>query len=149
MPRRSRELPRSLFDALDRADVIFHLGDFTAAEVLESLRQYAPVYAVHGNNDDPDLVSALPELNRVVVNGKEFVLLHGHLGGPTALRAARAVVGGDAVMFGHSHDSHCEVEEGRLLFNPGSPTDRRWARYRSFGVIEVDQFLRSSIEVVP
>jgi predicted phosphodiesterase len=61
------------------------------------------------------------------------------------VQAARKVTGVDAVLFGHSHRSHCRIEEGRLIFNPGSPTDRRWAEHRSFGVIEVDEVLRPSI----
>ena len=148
MPRRNRELPRALLDAFAGADAIFHLGDFTSVEVLHRLRQFAPVHAVHGNNDDPDLTATLPLVERTTVGSKEFVLLHGHVAGSSALLAARAVTGGDAVLFGHSHRAYCAVEDGRLFFNPGSPTDRRWSEHRSFGVIEVGDSLRPSIRTL-
>jgi hypothetical protein len=127
------------------AHAIVHLGDVTSLDVLDALRSFGPVHAVHGNNDDPDLVATLPATARVQLGGKTFVLLHGHLGGATAMQAARRVVGGDAVLFGHSHRPYCEVEDGRLMFNPGSPTDRRWAKHRSFGVIEVGEELQPAI----
>ena len=85
MPRRNRELPRALLDAFAGADAIFHLGDFTSVEVLHTLRQFAPVHAVHGNNDDSDLTATLPLVERTTVGSKEFVLLHGHVGGYSAL----------------------------------------------------------------
>jgi uncharacterized protein len=127
------------------AQAIVHLGDVTSLDVLDALRSFGPLHAVHGNNDDADLVAALPATARVELGGKMFVLLHGHLGGATAMQAARRVVGGDAILFGHSHRPYCEVEDGRLMFNPGSPTDRRWAKHRSFGVIEVEEELRPAI----
>jgi uncharacterized protein len=145
MPRRARELPPPVFDAMANADAIVHLGDVTSRELLDTLRTFAPLYAVHGNNDDADLVATLPVTVRVEIHGKTLVLLHGHLGGATALQAARKVIGGDAVLFGHSHRPYCEVEDDRLLFNPGSPTDRRWAKYRSFGVIEIGTEIRPAI----
>jgi uncharacterized protein len=145
MPRRARDLPRLVLDALVNVDAIIHLGDVTSRGVLDTLGSFGPVYAVHGNNDDPDLVPTLPATRRVDIGGKTFVLLHGHLGGATAIQAARKMTGGDAVLFGHSHRSYCEVEDGRLMLNPGSPTDRRWTRHRSFAVIEVGEELRPAI----
>jgi predicted phosphodiesterase len=73
------------------------------------------------------------------------VLVHGDVGGRTALTAARSVDGGDAVLFGHSHRPYCSVEGGRLLFNPGSPTDRRFGPYRSYGWLEIGERIRPRI----
>jgi predicted phosphodiesterase len=55
MPRGSRRLPDTCLRELDRADFIFHAGDFTAPEVLDDLLKLAPVEAVHGNMDAPEL----------------------------------------------------------------------------------------------
>jgi putative phosphoesterase len=145
MPRRARELPRPLLEAMAGADAIIHLGDVTSSSVLHALHALAPVYAVHGNNDEPEVVASLPSTCRVEIGGKTLVLLHGHLGGATAMQAAKKVTGGDAVLFGHSHRAYCQFEEGRLMFNPGSPTDRRWAEHRSFGIIDVADELRGTI----
>jgi uncharacterized protein len=149
MPRRNRELPRPLLEAFAGADAIFHLGDFTTVEMLDNLRRYGPVHAVYGNNDDAELTATLPLVARIEIGARQFLLMHGHVGGPTAVLAARATCGGDAVLFGHSHRPFCSTEGGRLLFNPGSPTERRWSEYRSFGVIEVGETLRPSIRKLP
>jgi predicted phosphodiesterase len=37
------------------ADLILHAGDVCVASVLTELSEYAPVVAVLGNNDDPDV----------------------------------------------------------------------------------------------
>jgi len=45
----------------------------------------------------------------------------------------------DAVVFGHSHQPYCELKGGCLLFNPGSPTDRRFQPRFSYGLLSIDQ----------
>ena len=52
-------------NVLERADLILHTGDLTAASVLDELGAFAPVVAVHGNMDEPALRAALP--GRLVV----------------------------------------------------------------------------------
>ncbi len=152
VPQRGSTLPRALLKALERADVIAHLGDFTSRAVLTALRTYAPVHAVHGNNDETALVAELPLTVTLTVEGKQIVLIHGHVGGRTALQAAQRAAShtpkADAILFGHSHSSFSEVQDGKLLFNPGSPTDRRWAPYRSFGSIEIGESLVPEITII-
>ncbi len=41
------------------------------------------------------------------------------------------------MLFGHSHAPLCEWREGRLLFNPGSPTDKRRQPKFSYGIIRI------------
>ena len=148
LPRKNRDLPREILEAVERADRIAHLGDFTAGSVLTRLQQFAPVHAVHGNNDDPDVVALLPAQSCIELCGRAIVLLHGHVGGATALQAARRVRGADIVLFGHSHRVYNQFEGGRLLFNPGSATASRWSSSRSFGIIDIDDQLRASVVTV-
>jgi predicted phosphodiesterase len=42
------------------AEVILHAGDVCVASVLEELSAYAPVHAVLGNNDAPDVSAGEP-----------------------------------------------------------------------------------------
>lgn len=150
MPRRARELPRLLLDALATADLVIHLGDFTEGDLAGELASLAPLYAVHGNNDSPQIRDRFPATLTMTLEGHSAVLLHGHLGGRTALEAARRVQAADLVLFGHSHRPWCSREDGRLLFNPGSPTDRRWAPHRSFGVLELrEDSIDASIVPLP
>jgi putative phosphoesterase len=142
MPRGGRELSKEVCDLLPRVDGIVHLGDFTEAEVAHRLESYAPLYAVHGNNDAAEVRTRFPATRSLTVEGHELVLIHGDKGGRTALEAARKIRNVDAVLFGHSHRPWCSQEDGRLLFNPGSPTDRRWNPHRSFGLLEVGDSIR-------
>jgi predicted phosphodiesterase len=53
------------------------------------------------------------------------------------------------VVFGHSHTPVNEWHDGQLLFNPGSPTERRQQPTRTFGVIELDAGRVTSAEIKP
>ena len=41
------------------------------------------------------------------------------------------------VVFGHTHLPVCEDSDGLLLLNPGSPTERRRAPFRSFAELDL------------
>jgi putative phosphoesterase len=127
MPRGARELPRACIERLAAADLIVHAGDFTAVSFLEELRRLGPpVEGVHGNMDEPELRSALPE-ERVVEVG-EVRLGVAHIPGPSAGREARLVArfpACDAVVYGHTHLPQVERVGGVWILNPGSPTERR------------------------
>jgi putative phosphoesterase len=137
MPRRAKELPPEVLAALAGADLVIHLGDFTELSLVHVLESFAPLAAVHGNNDSEEIRARFPATLRLRVEGHVLVLVHGDRGARSALLAARAVEGGDAVLFGHSHRPWCTREDGRLLFNPGSPTDRRWFPHRCFGTLDI------------
>lgn len=137
LPRRGRLLPHEVLQALEGADLLIHLGDFTGQEVVPLIERYAPLRGVRGNNDTPEIRARFPDLDRLEIEGQRLAMLHGHLGGRTALEAARKVDDADIVLFGHSHQPHNSREGGRLLFNPGSPTDQRWSPHRAFGVIDL------------
>jgi hypothetical protein len=125
-------------DELARADLILHAGDVTAAPVLELLREFAPVQAVHGNMDHPELRAALPEQLVVEVDGSRIGMLH--IPGAAAGRAERLVErfrGCDAVVYGHTHVPEARQHDGVWILNPGSPTERRRAPNRSLLMLEI------------
>jgi putative phosphoesterase len=141
MPTRAKALPRALLDDLDGADLILHAGDFATVDVLNMLRLHAPVHAVYGNVDEPELRRVLPRRAKVAVGGKTVGLVHGDSPSlPTVQRAQAEFVDEavDAIVFGHSHRPLLRREDGVLLFNPGSPTDRRAQPRFSFGRMWVD-----------
>ena len=138
LPRGSRVLSQECLEALARTDLILHAGDVTAAPVLELLREFAPVQAVHGNMDDPELRAALPEELVVEVDGSRIGMLH--IPGPAAGRAERLVErfhGCDAVVYGHTHVPEARQHDGVWILNPGSPTERRRAPNRSLLMLEI------------
>jgi putative phosphoesterase len=135
----SARLDRRLLDAAARADVILHAGDVTGAALLDRLGELAPVHAVLGNND-ADLVGVLPETLELELAGARVALVHD--AGPRKDRVdrlARRFTGSDLVIFGHSHQPEdLRHESGLRVFNPGSPTQRRRAPFRTYGLLEID-----------
>jgi putative phosphoesterase len=118
--------------------LILHAGDTGRASVLESLDVVAPVVAVRGNADPLDLIEALPDRVWIEAGSRTVLLMHGHHG-KTALKAARAAATPeiDLIVFGHSHKPLIDQEGQTILFNPGSPTERRWNPHFGLGLIHV------------
>ena len=141
MPTRAKVLPRALLADLEGADLILHAGDLATVDVLNMLREHAPVHAVHGNVDEPELRRVLPRRTKVDLGGRTVGLVHGDSPSlPTVQRARAEFVdeGVDAIVFGHSHKPLLRREDGVLLFNPGSPTDRRAQPRFSYGRMWLD-----------
>ncbi len=139
-----RSLPRVLLDELAKAEVglILHAGDIFAPRVLDQLDEIAPVLAVIGNGDAADMRGLLPRSRVVLVGGHHIGLVHGHEGaGRNTPARARGTFAGNpyvrCVVFGHSHQASSRLEDEIILFNPGSPTDKRRAPYYSFGLLRV------------
>jgi putative phosphoesterase len=138
LPRGSRVLAQECLEVLAHADLILHAGDVTAAPVLEMLREFAPLHAVHGNMDEPEVRTMLPEQLVVEAGGARIGMLH--IPGPAAGRAARLAEkfrGCDAVVYGHTHSPEATQYGGVWILNPGSPTERRRAPNRSLLTLEI------------
>lgn len=140
----SDRLPAAVLSAAREADLIVHLGDFTDPGVASYLESLGPLAAVHGNWDPPELRARFPRQAELDVDGYRVALLHGHEGGRTALEAARAT-DADIVLYGHSHQPGAREENGKLLFNPGSPTRRRFAPEHTYGILTLDGGIRAEI----
>ncbi len=133
-------MPRALLAGLRGVDLILHAGDLTVLAVLDELRTIAPVEAVHGNVDSPAVLATLPRTRVLELAGKRIGLVHGDGPGYSTVARARSAFAGlqlDAVVFGHSHSPYCRREGNLLLFNPGSPTDKRREPRASFGLLTV------------
>ncbi|MGH2444096.1 MAG: metallophosphoesterase family protein [Chloroflexota bacterium] len=149
MPRRGKELPGVVLDALQGADLIVHLGDFTNPELVVTLEEFGPLKAVHGNNDSAEVRRMFPGKLRFDVDGRTVALVHGDIGAPTALEAARREQNADLVLFGHSHRPVVLEENGRMLLNPGSAMDRRWAPTKAFAIADIDESIVARIIPLP
>jgi uncharacterized protein len=142
LPRFGRRLPDQLHAALRDADRILHVGDITQAFVLDLLAEFAPVDAVAGNNDPPDLHAALGLRRVVTLDGVRVGLVHGHHGRGRTTRERALLTfaeddpAPDVIAFGHSHIPLVERVSSGWLLNPGSPTDRR--RQPEFSFIQLE-----------
>ncbi|MBA3501743.1 MAG: metallophosphoesterase family protein, partial [Deltaproteobacteria bacterium] len=111
-------------------------------EVLDALREIAPVYAVRGNIDTT--ARDLPDvLNIDVMDGNRrlrILLTHIAVYGPK-LRAEVAVAakkaGAQLVVCGHSHVPFIGSDKGLTVFNPGSIGPRRFSLPIVFGRIDL------------
>jgi putative phosphoesterase len=139
-PRRWKGCPPLLAEHLVGADLILHAGDVCTADVLELLGGFAPVQAVMGNNDHPEVAAwGAPETLELELDGLRVAMIHdsGQAVGRTA-RMHRRFPDADLVVFGHSHIPMDVTGDGVRVFNPGSPTDRRRQPYGTFGVLTID-----------
>ncbi|GGG11416.1 metallophosphoesterase family protein [Paenibacillus abyssi] len=141
MPKMAKQLPRQLVHDFRNADLIIHAGDWCDLSVYDELVQLAPVEGVAGNNDGNAIVKRFGYVQVIQFAGKRIGVVHGHGGGrgTTEQRAMEAFKGQplDVIIFGHSHIPVAREVKGKLLFNPGSPTDKRRQSQYSYGIIEI------------
>lgn len=113
-------------------DMIFHAGDCHHLEVVERLKQIAPLYVVKGNNDRGQWAEALPIVLKVVVAGKIFLICHIKKDVPTDL------TGIDFVIYGHSHQYHAVQEDNVYWLNPGSCGPRRFGKMATMAILTLE-----------
>lgn len=141
MPRGSRAMPDELLAGFAGVDLILHAGDLVALEVLAPLERIAPVVAVAGNNDRPEVAERWGYRRELELAGYRVGLVHGHQGKgqSTPERALSNFDGFDVVVFGHSHSAYSQWHGSTLAVNPGSPTDRRrWSPGLSYGLLYLE-----------
>ena len=125
--------------ASESPDLILHCGDLTTLEATSVFERIAPVDAVAGNNDGPEIVRRYGRRKILECDGMLIGMIHGDGRRGTTLGRARAAFSServDAIVFGHSHVPYLEHENDVLLLNPGSPTDKRRQPRFSFAVLE-------------
>jgi hypothetical protein len=120
-------------EGLQGSALIIHAGDVGRPEILDELRQIAPVVAVRGNVDRDAWADRLPMSEIVEHEGVRLYVLHIledlDLDPPTA--------GFHAVITGHTHRPKIETKDGVLYFNPGSAGPRRFDLPVSVGRLSV------------
>jgi putative phosphoesterase len=150
-PRRWKRCPPAVARRLEGVDLILHAGDVCRAWVLEELAGFAPVRAVLGNNDTPDVAAwGAPETLRLDLDGLAVAMVHD--AGPAAGRARRLrrrFPGAGLVVFGHSHIPLDVEEDGVRIVNPGSPTDRRRQPRGTMGLLRVEAGRLLEVDLVP
>lgn len=121
--------------ALEGSDHILHAGDVGNSDILDRLRQIAPVTAVRGNVDLTGPCSLLPETELIELGGRGIYMLHDrHTLDLNPIAAGIAVV-----VSGHSHYPAIQWHKGVLYFNPGSAGPRRFSTPVSVGELSINQ----------
>lgn len=142
-------LSAKLIEEIKHADMVIHAGDFVSMEILEKIKSLSPDFkAVCGNMDPREICESLPQ--KIIFKAGKFKIgiMHGY-GAPNNLievlagefRAEKP----DIVIFGHSHSAFNEKIDGILFFNPGSLTDKVFAKTNTYGIIELTDKIEAKI----
>lgn len=137
---RAKELPRALVEGLQGVDLILHAGDWMEESVISRFEAIAPVEGVAGNNDGEAIIRRCGYRKVLSLNGFRVGIVHGDGGRSTPDTAYQSFREEpvDVIIFGHSHIPYLEQRGSVLLFNPGSPTDKRRQPRYSYGMLTLD-----------
>jgi putative phosphoesterase len=125
VPVRAREVPKKVFEVFEKVDYIIHAGDLVDLSVIDALEQIAPVLAVYGNMDGPEIRGRLPKINSLKVFDWKIGVIHdpGTLFGMGKMREIARQNGFHVLVYGHTHHANIKWEGEILFINPGSPTN--------------------------
>ncbi len=140
-------LPNFVHETFKGVDMIMHAGDLLIEEVIIELQTIAPTYAVAGNNDDYMIYGKYGRRKIIEAGDKRIGLTHGAGRYKTHISAHAEFYGDDVdcIVFGHSHIPYNRIVDGVLLFNPGSPTDRRFQPLYSLGILHIGREIKGEI----
>jgi putative phosphoesterase len=149
IPERAKAIPVAVLEEFKSADMIIHAGDLVEALVIDSLQAACrDVRIVRGNMDSCGVKERFPEKEIIKVGNFKIAVMHG-FGPPANLIELLAEVfkkeAPDIVIFGHSHAALSEKIDNTLYFNPGSPTDKLFSPYNSYGIIEIKEAIQARI----
>jgi putative phosphoesterase len=119
--------------ALAGVQHIIHAGDIGGPEVIEALRDIAPVDAVRGNNDKDAWAAQFPLRLTLEFKGVHIHVLHDL----KELDVDPAAAGFRVVIAGHSHKPVVVERDGVLFVNPGSAGPRRFSLPVTIGHLTV------------
>ncbi len=114
--------------------MIVHAGDVGRPDVLDSLRQVAPVVVVEGNIDVGRWTPPLPATEVIDIEGILIYVLHDL----KTLDLNPAVAGFRCVISGHSHQPGMEKRGDVLYLNPGSAGPQRFKLPISVAFLYID-----------
>ncbi len=148
IPAACGSLPDTLLEKLKGADIIIHAGDFTELSVIDVLKKIAPLYAVAGNMDCNMVKRQFPAKRIIELASFKIGIAHGY-GSPDNLVAYVKNLFKedklDCIIYGHSHIPKIDYIDDTLYFCPGSPTEKVFAPYNSFGILEIDEKITPTI----
>ncbi len=140
-----------VFDVFHDVDHILHAGDLGPIDVLTQLESLAPVTAVYGNTDGPEVRSRLPQVAQVELDGFRIVVTHGdQLGSPTPDKLHAAFPEAEILVFGHTHRPLLTlVDVVVTVINPGGAGPRRFDLPPSVGILELEPGIPPRGRLVP
>lgn len=144
------DLPERILEDLKKEDLIIHAGDYTSKHLLDHLRGLSNFKGVQGNMDSDEIKSELPDKEIFEIKGFRIGITHPSEGGsPFGLKKrVESKLGEDLdlIIYGHSHKPVNERGGGNTIyFNPGSATGAFPARYKTYGVLRIEDEIEGEI----
>jgi len=129
-----------VFEVFKQVDHILHAGDVGKPEILIEFEAIAPVTAVYGNVDAPELRSRLQQVAELELDGFAIVVTHGdQFGHPTPAKLHEAFPRAEIVVYGHTHKPLLElVDRTVTVMNPGGAGHPRFNLKPSVGIMELE-----------
>lgn len=121
--------------ALADVDHILHAGDVGNPEILDRLRELAPVTAIRGNVDIHGDCALLPATEMVELAGCFVYLVHSL----DWIDILPRVAGVKLVVSGHSHKPDIALRDEVLFLNPGSAGPRRFKLPVTVAIVSIEQ----------
>lgn len=145
------QLRPEVFEVFAEVDHILHGGDLGKWQIMIELMALAPVTAVHGNTDGPDIRSRLPQVASVQLDGFDIVVTHGdQFGSPAPAALHDAFPAAEIIVFGHTHKPLLElVDRTVTVVNPGSAGPRRFDLPVSVAILELEPGIPPRGRIVP
>jgi putative phosphoesterase len=139
------DLEKVILKHFSDVDMIFHAGDVVEMEVLH-IFQSKKLYLVAGNMDSSEIKGKNPWKRVLKVGNFKIGMIHGW-GSPSGMeqRIQGEFENVDCIVFGHTHNPCNRMIGKTLFFNPGSPTDKRFANVNTLGVLMVNDFIKGEI----
>ncbi len=132
------KLRPEVFRVFEGVDGIVHAGDVGPVSLLDELRAIAPVTAVYGNTDRPEVRAEVPEVATLDVPGGPLVVLHGHqLGSPRPGALVEYRPEARILVYGHTHQPLQQHVGSCLVLNPGSAGAPRFGKSVSVGLLDL------------
>ncbi len=140
-----------VFDVFREVDHILHGGDVGKWEVMIELQAIAPVTAVYGNVDPPEIRARLPQVAVAELDGFAIVVTHGdQFGHPTPETLHAAFPRAEIIVYGHTHRPLLElVDKTVTVMNPGGAGRPRFDLKPSVGIMELEPGIPPRARIVP
>ena len=113
-------LREDVINQLKTCDYIIHGGDIDKEEILDELKNIAPLFVVRGNNDKGEWADSLSRELYFNIGDIKFYMIHNIKDIPNNLKNV------DVIVFGHSHKYFYEVIDNISYLNPGSCEKKRF-----------------------
>ena len=142
-----------ILEYAEKADEIWHCGDFGNMEVVEKLEKIKPIKGVYGNIDEAKIRTIFPEVNPFFCQEVEVLMIHigGYPNKYTPL-ARKEISEKTPQLFisGHSHILKAMYDDKFKLLhlNPGACGKSGWHKVRTMMRFKIDKKEIKDLEII-